>query len=192
MENWKITEKDMEKARSYVPMAEKINFSHRVADKCRLAVKMGYSDAEQSGTLPDMFMENTEKKVRFLLGALVKLYLGGSFDGAEDEDLLLSQDDFDRAAQNHLLNQIERLKSEKNVRNKCFDLLQDYKLLEKMANAELYATLQVQNDPASRLIAFFQTATAPGSIRKLQDEAEKIKGEVAAYLKERETDHAEA
>lgn len=192
MENWKLSAKDVEKARSYVPMAEKIAFAERVSNRCRCVVRLGIQeDPQQLSPLPDMHMENTEKKMRYMMGALLRLYFGVDFDGVENDGLLLSADDYDRAAGAHLLNQIERMKNDKSVRDKCFDIIQDYKVLEKMANAELYATLQVENDPVSRLSAYFQASVSPENMERLQKQAEGVRADINAYLKERDERHAE-
>ena len=190
MDLWKLNAQDVERARSYVPIAEKTAFAERVSRKCRYAVRLGVQDnGETLGAIPDMHMENTEKKARYMMGALVKLYLNGEFAGVEDDELLPSWDEYDQMAGAHLLNQIERLKGDKSVRDKCFDLMQDYRTLEKMVNAELYSTLQVENDPVSRLLAFLQTATTPEKMQELTRQAEAVKTEMDAYIKERESRH---
>ena len=190
MELWKLNAQDVERARSYVPMAEKAAFAERVSSKCRYAVHLGVQDnGNPVGAIPDMHMENTEKKTRYMMGALVKLYLNGEFAGVEDDELLPSLDEYDQMAGAHLLNQIERLKGDKSVRDKCFDLMQDYRTLEKIVNAELYSTLQVENDPVSRLLAFLQTATTPEKMQELTRQAEAVKTEMDAYIKERESRH---
>lgn len=192
MENWKLSAKDVERARSYVPMAEKIAFAERVSNRCRCVVRIGVQeDAQQVNSLPNMHTGNTERKMRYMMGALLRLYFGVDFESAEGDEMLLSADDYDRAAGAHLLNQIERMKTDKSVRDKCFDILQDYKVLEKMANAELYATLQIENDPVSRLSAYFQASISPENIQRLQKQAEGVKEDIEAYLKERDEHHAE-
>lgn len=192
MELLKLTPEELIfRARSYLPMAQKREFVERVAPKCVNLVSLGAAEngEKQNVMLPDMHMENTERKARFLMGALVKLYLKIDFDGAEGDPDLLSWDDYDRFAGNHVINQIERMKSDRDVRDKCFDLLQDYRVLEKMLNTEVYGMLQVQNDPLTRFLAYMQMTTTPENIRKMQEQTEKLQAELQSYAKEREKTH---
>lgn len=180
-----INASTMKKIRTYVPVAEKVLFVESVAGKCVNAVQVGARDDVRSDALPTMYMENAERKARYMMGALLMLYLGVDFDGAGGDPYLPSWDDYDRFAGDHILNQIERLKTDVNVRGRCFDLLQDYRLLEKMLNAEVYGRLQVQNDPVSRLLAYMQTAVTPEYMNELAGELRNAQSKLISYTEGR-------
>ena len=98
-----------------------------------------------------MNAEDYAKKARCLLYALTALYFGFH---VEHEDGMLTEAEYDRYAGSHLTNQIERLKkiggANEAVRNRCFDLLSDYRDLERRMNAELFGLLTAQNDAVQR------------------------------------------
>ena len=183
----RVTPKMIAEANSYLPIALKAEVAEKVANRCRNAIWIGAESEkqEESERLPTMYAENAELKARFLLGTLAKAYLRIEFDGANDEEYLLSRDDYDRLAGSHLLNQIERMKSDKEARDKCFDILQDYKALEKMANAELYGTLQVQNDPVNRFIAYMQASSSPEALEQAKSDLERLRDEITQYAEQK-------
>lgn len=182
-----FTISQIKQARTYVPMSEKVAFVEHAAARCRVQVQVGAENDTQSKALPNMYMENTERKMRYMMGALLKLYMGVDFEGAENDPYLLSLADYDRYGSAHILNQIERMKTEADVRARCFDLLQDYRALEKMLNAEIYGMLQVQNDPITRFLAYNQTLMTPEYMNELAQDLSNAKNELAAYLVSRKS-----
>lgn len=185
-----LTRDDILRAKSYMPMAEKVRFAEKAAAGSRNVVRVGAKDADgKEFSLPAMRAENTERKMRYMMGALVKKYLCMDFDGAENDPDLPAWDDYDRFGESHLINQIERMKADKDVRDKCFDILQDYRTLEKMVNTELYSTMQVENDPVTRFLAYMQSSMSPENMQRMQREAENVRKELERYLKERDPSH---
>lgn len=177
-----VTPQMISKADSFVPLEEKVQIAEKIAEKCRNIIRIGTAaEAERMTALPDLYAENAERKARFLLGTLAKKYLRIDFDGAEGEDLLLALDDYNRLAGSHIVNQVERMKSDKDVRDKCFDILQDYKALEKMVNMEIYTTIQMQNDPVTRFMAYMQSATTPQAMQDAQADLERLRNELEQY-----------
>ena len=178
-----ITVSDIENAREYVPFAEKERFVDEVADKCftKMEVSANYDNSEQVN-IPPMFKENIGVKMRFALGALVKLYLQKDIEAVEGTEYLMSLDDFDRWSGGHIFNQLERMKTASpELRNKCFDLLQDYKTLEKMLNAEVYSLLQVMNEPVNRAIAHISASITPEAAMEMLNEVQNLKDEIDNY-----------
>lgn len=182
-----ITKEQFTSARSYVPQAEKIAFVEGVATKCFDVLNISGTDSNDAmaANMPPMYKENTFAKARFLMGALLKMYLGVDFEPVEGETYLVSQDDYDRYAGGHILNQIERFKSDTALRDKSFDLLQDYRDIEKRLNTEIYGLLQCMNDPTSRLLAALSQSAREGimqtnmeDLRKLQTQLESIRGDL--------------
>lgn len=180
-----ITAEDIEKATEYVPFAEKLYFVQMVADKCFDTLNITADSGSESIPMPPMYKENTGLKMRFALGAFVKLYLNKEFESVENEEFLMSLDDYDKWAGGHIFNQIERLKNTSpDLRNKCFDLLQDYKTLEKMLNTEVYSLLQVMNEPVNRILSHIGSTASPETLMGLVEELKGLQGEVEAYQNE--------
>lgn len=133
-------------ASDYVPNAEKESWVTETAAKCfdKLAIT---ADGE---SLPPMYRVNEGLKRRYLMAAFVHKYLQQGYNGDPKDPELMSEDDFDRWARSHVFEQINRMKHIIDVRDKCFDLMADYKDLEKRLASELYSLLNVQNDSVLR------------------------------------------
>ena len=157
-------------ARDYLPLAEKNAWVGHAAERCFSALKI----EAQGNAMPDMYMPNQAKKSRYLLGALAGNYLGlKESDGAafeETDDALLTEESYDLLAGSHLLNQLERWKSDAEARNKCFDLISDFRELEKRLNAEISSLLSVQNDTVIR-----QSMATEADMKQIPEILEKLK-----------------
>ena len=122
------------------------------------------------------------------MGVLFKHYLRIEFDPVEGEDYLMAADDYDRAASMHVLNALERMKSDAAARDKVFDLLRDYKDLERMVSAELNAQLAARNDVLPRILRVLTQTATPAALANLQemegklgDEAKKIAEKIEQF-----------
>ena len=132
-------------ARTYIPLMKKAEIVSHCAERCidRVVVNTG---EKFRGDTPPMYRENGQRKRRYLMGILAKAYLRLSFDAAEDDEWLMSADDYDRMGVIHVMNRIERMKAAKGMeREKAYDLIGDFRDLEKMLNTEICADLAVMN-----------------------------------------------
>lgn len=161
-----ITREMMLKARDYIPLAEKEAWVQQCADRCfdRLAITVGEDQ------MPPMFSINTELKSRYLMAALVGLYFGARFESESGNENLMTASEYDAWAIKHPLNQIERWKHDAELKNKCFDLLADYKDLEKRLSAHIGSLLTVQNDFVMRQNQYMdaQMKQMPELVEQLQ------------------------
>ena len=166
-ERIEITKEMLAGARDYVPNAEKEAW---VAENAAIT-----SDGEE---LPTMYMVNEGLRRRFLMTAFVKTYLRQEAEADERDAALMSDACFDRWAGSHVFNQLERLKRDAELRDKCFDLLADYKDLEKRFSAQLAGLLAVQNDAVVRQAQYTSTQmkALPGLLEELKKLADR-KGE---------------
>lgn len=141
-----LTSDMMEKARDYVPLAEKEAWVAENAPKCfdKLAIT---SDGE---AMPPMYMVNAGLKCRYLMGAFAKLYFGVDFPRNEQDEWLMSESDYDKWAGSHVMNQLERWKHDTAQKFKAYDLMADYKDLEKRFSTQISGLLLVQNDSVIR------------------------------------------
>jgi len=163
-----ITRDMMTAARDYVSLAEKEAWVAENAVKCfdKLAIE---ADGE---AMPPMYQVNTGLKSRYLMAALAKMYFGvPEIVGEPDNEWLMTEADYDRWAGSHVMNQIERMKADRELRDKCYDLLFDYKDLEKWFSTQIGSLLTVQNDTVLRQqqIAALQAKQLPEVLQALRE-----------------------
>lgn len=167
-----LTKEMIQAAKDYVPVAVKEQWVSDCAEKCfdRLSIT---ADGEQ---MPPMYMVNDSLKARYLMGAFVGMYLGLKYEPDESHALLMSAEDYDKWSGSHVFNQIERLKRDPDVRDKCFDMLYDYRMLEKRLHSSVLGLLTVQNDPVIRQNEMMaaQVKAMPEVLRQIKE----LRGEV--------------
>ncbi len=101
--------------------------------------------------MPPMYSVNVGLKNRYLMTAFVKLYLGSKDLLTElADEWLMTEEDYDRWAGSHVFGQLERWKRDNEARDKCFDLLADFKDLSKWFSTQINSLLTVQNDGVLR------------------------------------------
>lgn len=162
------------KAHTYVPLMEKAAIVSYCAERCidRVVVNTG---EKFRGDVPPMYRENGQRKRRYLMGILARAYLRLDFDGCEEDKWLLSADDYDLVGGVQLINQIDRMKKQSDaLRDKAYDLLADYRDLEKMLNTEINANLAVMNDVVARMAMSTAAAMTPESMKELVEMAEQV------------------
>ena len=170
-----ITKEIMRGADTYVPLLLKTSTAQAIASS-------SIEKAEfKGGDVPPHFIENPMTKAKCLMGALLTFYLHIAYDG--NDDLNMAVDIYDRFAASHILNQIERMKSDALTRDKAFDLLADYRELEKRVNSEIYSLLSVQNDTVARLSMVMSRGMNPEEVQKTLEEIEKLQGEIEEQKK---------
>lgn len=141
-----ITKELVSGARDYIPDAVKEAWTAENAPKCfdKLAIT---ADGE---AMPPMYAVNSSIKARYLMAAFAGLYLNAEYEAEKDNAALMTVAEYDRWAGSHVFNQMERLKRFDDVRDKIFDIIEDYRSLEKRFHAAVGNLLNVQNDPVIR------------------------------------------
>lgn len=171
MERFILSKNTLAAARDYLPLAEKKNFVGTCAPLCfdRLQVKSG------EDLMPEMYKENSGLRSRYLLYALVGLYLGLSAETEADDPFLLTEAEYDRFAGSHILSQLERMKRDADCAEKCYAILSDYRTLERWLNVECRGLLAAQNDAVFRqsVLARSEMAQLPALLRQLQEVADR-------------------
>lgn len=170
--------------KSYLPLAKKQEIAEHIAQNALSRYKISLEYGGDEIFDPCLYAEDVPTRWRYQMGALLKFYLCMDFEPVEGEEYLLSTDDYDRAAQKHPLNTLERLKSDAAARDTVFDLLRDYKELERMINAEISATLAARNDLLPRIFAALAATATPAALAQLS-EMEKGLAEQAGALGKR-------
>ena len=188
MENeFMITDATMAQADTYIPLTMKEMIANDMARACVKRTDLIHpfgEKAEYSGEygVSPVYCESPSSKARVMMTVLMVMYL---HIWGEDTPYLCEVSDYDQWAGAHVLNQLERFKAGK-YREKAFDILADYKDMERVLNSAIYAVLREKNDPVTRFIEAFGAMTsaegiqaAIDSIKEAQDgiEAERLRQE---------------
>lgn len=180
MENSFDITKALKSARDYVPHAEKEAFLSDCAGRCFDKMRI---TADDIVPLPDVYKENAARKERYLLAALLKLYLGIEFEteNTEVDPWMMSDAEYDRWAALHLESQIQRAKGDAELRNRCYDLLGDYWSLGRQLSSEVNGMLTAMNDPITRLFASIKAGVTPERVKELAQSVQALERDMKAY-----------
>lgn len=175
------------KAATYVPMTIKESFVEAASSRCFDRMEISTEEGEP---VPFLWKENMGRKTRFLAAALDRLYLHRLPEPeAEADPWEVTEEEFELLAESRVMSQLERMKKySKNaeVRDRIYDLLADYHLLERMLNSECYGLLNAMNDPIARSQSMMSAAATPEALQALKEQAETAKKELESYLAGRE------
>lgn len=186
MERIVITEEQMQKAVSYVPIKTKEDFVDNCCGLCIAKTQINLGIGENAG-MPDMSIENTFIKSRCLMTALCVLYIGipiSDIKRTGNNPWLMEEDEYDRYAMSHIVNQIERMKGNANLRDKAFDLLRDYRDLEKRLNTSIYNMMAVMNDPINRMFQKLATDISSAALEEQKKSLEELQKQMEALKEE--------
>lgn len=167
-------------ARDYAPHREKAAFISDCAGRCFDKMQI---TADGIVPLPDVYKENVATKERYLLAALLKLYLGVPFEAenAEADPWLMSDAEYDKWAALHIESQIQRTKGDSELRNRCYDLLGDYWSLGRQFSAEISGMLAAMNDPITRIMASIKAGVTPERVQELAESVKKLESDLKGY-----------
>jgi hypothetical protein len=154
-----ITKEIIEKASDYMPLQLKVEMVERIAQECVARVvmtKVGKNGEQEP--LPDRCQEQQLLTNLYLMGVLASNYLfipyEGEYDAREDNPyygLMMPLDIYDRFAASHVVNQLEKLKGDKDCRDKVFNILYDYGQFRRMLYDEIHRIVEHRNDVVWRL-----------------------------------------
>ncbi len=190
-----ITIDDIKKARTYMPVETKQAIARLMAKLCVRAVENDAGSADV--VLPPMRVEDRVSRLQCLHGVLCGWYLNASFEKAKlqfkddsgetkekEVAFCMSVEALDEWLDGHPMNQFERLKKEKQIANRVYDILYDLKAFELLLNGEIRDELDMANDPAIRIAQVLAVQTTPDSLREtlslLEEYREKVGGEANA------------
>ena len=182
-----LKEENVKNAKSYLPLAEKEAFLDHCSMRCIQRVEVNLNDGGNFA-MPNMFMEDTFVKSRYMMAAFVMFYLGIPKENVETEDgdeFLMTVAEYDIWAGSHVMNQLERMKGNAEMRDKVFDILRDYRDLEKRLSTAVYNAMQVMNDPANRLLQKIQMDTSEQALEAQKKNLDDLMSELEKMKKER-------
>ncbi len=192
MERVVITEQDILNAKPYIPLVLKWTLARYIAEispeKKAITIRENGID---SIALPDMAQRRTGTETQFKIGVFVKEYMGKDFEAVKNEKTnepipyLMAADESD--AWSNFEAQIDRLKRSKNkeVADKCYDILNDYHAFVRMVSIEIEQELQIRNDIVGRLAWLISEKIGGMSAENLKKNIEELSA-IQEELKEAE------
>lgn len=188
MEYFELTKEMMERAQTYMPLQTKKELAETIARGCVRPMKrvkwngVHVSDLPEEpndpSALPDLVEEDLALKLCMLQNVLLSWY----FDVEMNEDEV-SYEQYDYYSGGHLLNQIERFKSDKDLKNKAFDLTEDFREFRKMVDTIIYNHKMNVNDPLKRFDAMLTVFSTPENLKALMTELQKAGDEMEEKVK---------
>ncbi len=172
-----------EKARAYVPTAEKKRFVDEVSTRCFDVLNI--SATINDDATPPLYKENAERKMKYLAAAVAKLYLGEGFTPADEDDpWMMTDTDFDYFNAVRPLTQVDRIRrstKDRELQDKCYDLTQDYKDLREMLTSEIHGMMRAMNDTLTRFQMLMATKSTPEYLEAQKQEIERLRDEITGY-----------
>ncbi len=167
-----ITKEMIEKANTYMPIEEKISLSKIIAEKCVDIIPQSHKNpvsdrANKMLSLPLPEGELPSLKSMLTLSVLLGFYLDIDIDTENKNAMTFAS--YDEYANSHPLNQLDRLKSNAELRDKVYDLVADFKEFKKMVDTEIYNIRTYRNDPLVRLAATVGLYLTKENLAKLKD-----------------------
>lgn len=175
-----VTKDILRGAISYMPLKTKVEIAKDIADNCLKDIDTDEQNkiGESIISLPHLKGEDLAMKNILLLGQLLTYYFhldihDKDADGNDLDPFVI----YDYFCEGHLLNQIERFKSDPEVKDKVFDLLADYKDFKKIVETEIYNRKSNANDPIPRLSAAIAVMTSQETLTTIVSEIQKLGAE---------------
>ena len=176
-----FTEEDILNATTYMPIGLKAKTAKAIAVSSIAVVNVNMDITSDSG-------EDVMTKMAWQLRMLLCYYLKQDL-GTED----MTAELYDEWGKVAVFNQLDRLKQSKNpdVRNRVYDILDDYRELCKMISTEIAMELTVRNDPFNRIAVWLMEQIPPELIGRLKDGLVSARDELSSYREKRKREGLE-
>ena len=177
-----ITEDIILNATLYVPIVKKSVLARTFAEDCISKVEIKLNGDDASSTLPPRYQENPMMKSLYGMMTLLSEYL--HMMPTDDEgNVSMDADAFDKWGAASIMNQLDRMKSSKNqeIRNRVYDILDDYREFYRMLGVEISSILANKNDVLSRFMQYFRSEITPDIVKGLMDNLKSVVQEAKEY-----------
>ena len=190
-----LTKEHLIHARTYMPIYDKIQTAKAIAELSLVDIDTDEQNkvGETLIALPHLKGEDLTKKHMVLCNTLLGYYF--DIDMPEKNPDGSDVDPYERHdyyAGGHLLNQIERFKSDPEVKDIVFDLLADYKEFKKIVDTEIYNRKSNTNDLIPRFAAAVAVLASPESVKAIVEEVKALGEQRDEMLKDRKKALAKA
>ena len=182
-----ITPEIVKNATDYIPLMKKQEMAETIAQKCIVKVLMKYTekgDGTDSVPMPDRYQEYHMYTNLYLMGVLAYEYLHIPYEGdgtgkeiIDYENLKMPANVYDQWGASHVLNQLEQMKTDRELREKVFDLLNDYKDFRWMLAHEIDILLGHNNDVVTRMMQALGASIKEMAADSMQELGEALQGE---------------
>lgn len=174
-----ITPEIVKNATDYIPLMKKQEMAETIAQKCIVKVLMKYTekgDGTDGVPMPDRYQEYHMYTNLYLMGVLAKEYLHIPYEGdgageehIDYENLKMPANVYDQWGESHVLNQLEQMKTDRELREKVFDLLNDFKDFRWMLAHEIDILLGHDNDVVTRMMQAIGTSIKEMAADSMQE-----------------------
>lgn len=198
MESIVITKEIIERASDYIPLLQKTEMAEAIAQYCIARVKMERVD--KSGNrhpLPDRYQERQLLTNLYLMGILAHEYLHIPYDGdnASKDDvpyyhLMMPLNTYDLYASSHVINQLEKLKADKDCKDKVFNILYDYRKLQRMIYDEIAFASDHQNDLVWRFLEVIEEGAKQAAYDAVNESFDDTEGQKQPVTVEEQIEEA--
>lgn len=182
-----ITPEIVKNATDYIPLMKKQEMAETIAQKCIVKVLMKYTekgDGTDSVPMPDRYQEYHMYTNLYLMGVLAKEYLHIPYEGDGSgkehtgyDNLKMPVNVYDQWGASHVLNQLEQMKTDREMREKVFDLLNDYKDFRWMLAHEIDILLGHDNDVVTRMMQALGASIKEMAADSMQELGEALQNE---------------
>lgn len=182
-----ITPEIVKNATDYIPLMKKQEMTETIAQKCIVKVLMKYTekgDGTDSVPMPDRYQEYHMYTNLYLMGVLAHEYLHIPYEGdgtgkeiIDYENLKMPANVYDQWGASHVLNQLEQMKTDREMREKVFDLLNDYKDFRWMLAHEIDILLGHNNDVVTRMMQALGSSIKEMAADSMQELGEALQNE---------------
>ena len=175
-EHFILTKEHIEKAVTYMPIFDKQVYAKKIAKLSTHTTKTAEQNkvGEKFLAFPTLIQEDCAVKNMALLSVFLTFY----FDVEIDGDITDSTYDF--YAVGHPYNVLEKYKSDKDLKHKVFEIIEDFKEFRRMVDVEISNIKELNNDSLARFSASVQVMSSPENIKAMIDELKSVSDE---YLK---------
>lgn len=169
-----LTEEDIRNAVSYLPLAKKTAMARAYAQDCLLQFDISTGNEDIDKVFPSRFQENPQKRMLYGMLVLLREYL----KKIGDEDL--STEQYDEWGASSIFNQLDRFKSSKDpeIRNKVYDLVDDYREFYRMLGTEINSLAEAKNDFLARFVQYISLSQSPEALQEQLEQLEKLTQEI--------------
>lgn len=177
MEHFIITKEMIKNAKTYMPLANKEIIAKTIASKCIEPAKI--DEQNKIGrtflALPQLKKENIVlKQILFLnvfLGFYFNVDIPEKTKSGEDYN---PYDRHDFYAGGDIYNQVDRFKTDLEVKNIVFSLMSDFRDFKKIVESEIYNLKTIANDSLDRFVDAIAVLGNPENIKSLIEEIKKL------------------
>lgn len=182
-----ITEDIILNANLYMPIAKKSALAQTFAEDCISKVEIKLNGDDSSSILPPRYQENPMMKSLYGMMTLLSDYLH-MLPTDDDGNVSMDASAFDEWGEASIMNQLDRMKSSKNpeIRNRVYDILDDYREFYRMLGVEISSILANKNDMLSRLMQYFQSEITADIVKEALGGLQSALQDIKNYTPEQE------